>query len=50
VVVSEPTQPGARPKPLWVRFELVTPYRWFQPSARDAVPRSVLAFAEKRER
>jgi hypothetical protein len=30
IVVREATQPGGRPKPLWVRFELVQPYGWFE--------------------
>jgi len=31
VVVSQAGQPGGRPRPQWVRFELVQPYRWFEP-------------------
>jgi hypothetical protein len=34
IVVRQATQPGGRPKPLWVRFELVQPYRWFEAPAK----------------
>jgi hypothetical protein len=33
-VVRQATQPGGRPKPLWVRFELIQPYRWFEGPAK----------------
>jgi hypothetical protein len=34
VVVQQATQPGGRIRPLWVRFELVTSYRWFEQRAQ----------------
>ena len=29
-VVSQPSQPGGKPRPQWVRLELVQPYRWLE--------------------
>lgn len=34
VVIREATQPGGRPRPQWVRFELITPYDWFERPAQ----------------
>jgi Tfp pilus assembly protein PilE len=33
-VIRQVTQPGGRPRPVWVRFELVAPYRWFEERAQ----------------
>ena len=34
VVIRQATQPGGRPRPQWVRFELTTPYRWLDQPAQ----------------
>jgi general secretion pathway protein G len=34
MVVQQATQVGGRPRPVWVRFELTKPYRWFEQHAQ----------------
>ena len=48
-VVREATQPGGKPRPLWVRFELVQPYRWSERGSGNRNSAAMVAFAEERD-